>query len=49
MPNLLRNCVISATEIVTYDVSKHALLQRLHWEEGLPAHLTAALTAGVES
>ena len=47
MPNLIRNSVISATEIVTYDVTKHALLHRLQLEEGLPTHLAAAITAGM--
>ena len=44
--NLVRNSVISATEIVTYDVTKQALLHRAGMEEGLPAHLAAAMTAG---
>ena len=44
--NLVRNSVISATEIVTYDVSKQALLHRAGMEEGLLTHFAAAMTAG---
>ena len=44
--NLVRNSVISATEIVTYDVTKQALLHKAGMEEGLAAHFTAAMTAG---
>ena len=45
----MRNSVISATEIVTYDVTKQALLHKAGMEEGLTAHFVAAMTAGERS
>ena len=44
-PNLVRNIAISSTEIVCYDVTKHAILKR-GVEDGLPVHLASAITAG---
>ena len=44
-PNLVRNIGISSTEIVCYDVTKHAILKR-GVEDGLPVHLASAITAG---
>lgn len=44
-PNLLRNSIISATEIVTYDVTKQNLLQ-LGLEDSPVTHFAAGTTAG---
>jgi solute carrier family 25 (mitochondrial uncoupling protein), member 8/9 len=44
-PNLLRNSIISATEIVTYDVTKQELL-RLGLEDSPVTHFAAGTTAG---
>eukprot|EP00884_Botryococcus_braunii_P003416 jgi/Botrbrau1/13075/Bobra.0187s0037.1 len=44
-PNLLRNTIISATEIVTYDVTKQELLQ-LGFEDSAATHFVAGTTAG---
>ena len=41
----MRNIAISSTEIVCYDVTKHAILKR-GVEDGLPVHLASAITAG---
>ena len=39
-PNLLRNSIISATEIVVYDMSKQALLEA-GMQDGIGTHFTA--------
>lgn len=44
-PNLLRNSIISATEIVTYDVTKQKLLE-LGFDDSPMTHFTAGTTAG---
>ena len=40
LPNLLRNSVISATELVVYDSSKEALLNA-GMQEGVAMHFTS--------
>lgn len=45
LPNLLRNSIISATELVTYDTAKQALLDA-GYQDGIPIHFTAGITAG---
>ncbi len=44
--NLVRNSVISASEITTYEVAKKAIIQRLQWEDGVPVHLASGCAAG---
>lgn len=46
-PNLARNCIVNATELVAYDQAKQFLLQDLKWKEGIPAHFASALSAGL--
>ncbi|KAL3142558.1 hypothetical protein ABBQ38_002878 [Trebouxia sp. C0009 RCD-2024] len=44
--NLLRNSIISATELVSYDSAKLAILHA-GFADGLPVHLVSGLTAGL--
>ena len=45
--NLIRNSVISATELVSYDTVKALLLEKLGLQEGMGVHFTAGLSAGL--
>mmetsp|Transcript_19948 Transcript_19948/g.60300 ORF Transcript_19948/g.60300 Transcript_19948/m.60300 type:complete len:306 (+) Transcript_19948:346-1263(+) len=45
-PNLIRNICISSTEIVSYDLAKHKLLD-MGFQDGLPVHLSSAVCAGL--
>jgi len=44
-PAVVRNSVINAAELATYDTAKQALL-RAGWRDGLAAHVAAATAAG---
>lgn len=44
--NLLRNSIISATELVSYDSAKQAILSA-GFQDGIGVHLTSGLTAGL--
>ena len=46
-PNLLRNCVVNATELVAYDQSKQFYLHTLRMSDGVLTHFASALTAGL--
>jgi len=46
-PNLLRNCVVNATELVAYDQTKQTLLHTLNFKDGIPVHLISGLSAGL--
>ncbi|KAK9785262.1 hypothetical protein WJX73_005333 [Symbiochloris irregularis] len=45
LPNLLRNSIISATELVVYDTAKHAFLHH-GYEDGIAVHFSSGITAG---
>ncbi|KAK9826666.1 hypothetical protein WJX74_008755 [Apatococcus lobatus] len=45
--NLIRNSVISATELVSYDTAKALLLDTLGLPEGVGVHFMAGLSAGL--
>lgn len=44
--NLVRNSVISASEIVSYGTAKKTLIENLLFEDGIPVHLASGLSAG---
>jgi len=46
MPNIARTAIINVGEIVVYDAAKDALIARQLMSDGVPCHLTAAVTAG---
>ncbi|XP_054152899.1 dicarboxylate carrier SLC25A8-like isoform X2 [Oppia nitens] len=45
-PNILRNSVVNAAELVCYDTIKELLLNYGIFRDGLPCHFSAAFTAG---
>lgn len=45
-PNLLRNCIVNATEVVVYDQSKAAFLAA-GYQDNIKTHLMSGLTAGL--
>ncbi|CAG2101604.1 unnamed protein product [Medioppia subpectinata] len=45
-PNILRNSVVNAAELVCYDTFKELLLSYGIFRDGLPCHFSAAFTAG---
>lgn len=46
VPNIIRNIAVGVTEMVTYDVTKHELLQSGVLTDGIPCHFLSAVTAG---
>ena len=44
--NLIRNSVISASEIITYEIAKKNLIERLQLEDAIPVHLASGCCAG---
>jgi solute carrier family 25 uncoupling protein 8/9 len=44
--NLVRNSVISASEIVSYGTAKKTFIERLQCEDSVPVHLASGLCAG---
>jgi solute carrier family 25 (mitochondrial uncoupling protein), member 8/9 len=46
-PNIVRNSVINATELVSYESAKEMLLHRFEFADGLPVHFTAGAFAGL--
>ena len=47
-PNLARNCVVNATELVAYDQAKQTLLgPTIGMQDGIGAHILAGLSAGL--
>jgi len=46
-PNLMRNCVVNATELVAYDQTKQTLLHTVKLKDGVPVHLISGLSAGL--
>jgi solute carrier family 25 (mitochondrial uncoupling protein), member 8/9 len=46
-PNLARNCVVNATELVAYDQTKQTLLSTFHMQDGIAAHIVSGLSAGL--
>lgn len=48
-PNLARNCVVNATELVAYDQSKQFLLKTVGLPDNIWAHIGAGLMAGLSA
>jgi solute carrier family 25 uncoupling protein 8/9 len=46
LPNLARNCIVNATELVAYDQTKQTLLTR-GWVDDARLHILCGLSAGV--
>ena len=44
--NLLRNSIISASEITSYEIAKKNFIEHLKFEDGIPVHLASGCTAG---
>lgn len=49
LPNIARNCIVNVGETVVYDAVKDYLVGRGRMQEGVPAHLTSAVVAGVSA
>ncbi|XP_034173499.1 dicarboxylate carrier UCP2 [Osmia lignaria lignaria] len=47
VPNISRNCIVNVAEIVCYDVIKDFILESGYLRDGIPCHLSAAVTAGL--
>jgi solute carrier family 25 uncoupling protein 8/9 len=46
-PAILRNSVINATELASYETAKEALVYNFGMKDGLPAHIAAGAAAGL--
>ena len=46
-PNLARNCVVNATELVAYDSTKNFLLSTEYFEDNTITHIASGLAAGL--
>jgi len=46
-PNLMRNCVVNATELVAYDQTKQVLLSDLKMKDDAITHILSGLSAGL--
>lgn len=46
MPNIVRNSVVNASEVVAYDLIKEAILKRRYLKDEFPCHFIAAFGAG---
>jgi solute carrier family 25 uncoupling protein 8/9 len=46
LPNMARNSLVNATELVCYDSIKQSLLEAKLLEDGLPCHIAAGFSAG---
>lgn len=47
LPNIARNCIVNVGETVVYDAAKDYLIRRGGMREGVPAHLSSAVVAGI--
>ena len=45
-PNIIRNSIINAAEIATFDYAKDQILRRKLMEDGVPCHLVSSAIAG---
>jgi len=45
-PNIVRNSIINAAELATYDQAKQSLVKGYGYQDGIPTHLICSLTAG---
>lgn len=45
-PNIIRNSIINAAEIATFDQVKDMILRRNLMEDGIPCHLVSSAIAG---
>jgi len=45
-PNIVRNSIINAAELATYDQAKQTAVKRFHMKDDLATHLLCGLTAG---
>ena len=46
LPNITRNAVVNASEVVAYDLIKEAILKRRWMRDEMPCHLASAFGAG---
>jgi len=46
-PNLARNCVVNATELVAYDQTKQFLLSTAYFKDDIKTHIVSGLSAGL--
>lgn len=46
-PNIIRNSIINASELASYDTAKEVLLGSMGLQDGLPVHFAAATFAGM--
>lgn len=46
MPNIARNCIVNAAELVTYDIVKETLLRRKLLSDNMVCHFVSAFGAG---
>lgn len=46
VPNMVRNSLCNASEIVTYDLAKHLLLLHTKFQDNIYCHITAGCVAG---
>ncbi|XP_017799358.1 PREDICTED: mitochondrial uncoupling protein 2-like isoform X1 [Habropoda laboriosa] len=47
VPNISRNAIVNVAEIVCYDIIKDFLLEKGYMRDGIPCHVSAAVTAGL--
>lgn len=47
-PNILRNSIVNAAELATYDQIKQHLMHTFGFRDAVPCHLAASLCAGEE-
>lgn len=46
-PNIIRNSIINAAEIATFDQAKDMILRNKLMEDGIPCHLVSSAIAGI--
>ena len=46
MPNIVRNSVVNASEVVAYDLIKEGILKRRWMKDEFPCHFISAFGAG---
>lgn len=46
-PNIIRNSIINAAEIATFDQVKDTIIRNKLMEDGVPCHLVSSAVAGI--
>lgn len=46
-PNIMRNCIVNAAELASYDQYKQIALESGYLKDGVPCHVVCASSAGV--